>query len=179
MGEDQRAIRDCNAALAIEPKNENALFVRGSSRQNLEDYLGAIEDFSDVLQSIPAGHRRDLPGELPTTARETTSPRWPISARRSILVLRMPPYFECEHLPKRNWEGHQPTPAIRSPITIPASARMRSSRQVRKPAKWRRDKRHLQIGARQSVAVDFACYRRPSAECSIYLGPIDTGVRHG
>jgi hypothetical protein len=69
--------------------------------------------FLTCCSSIPAGHRRDLPGELPITARETTSPRWRTSARRSILVLRMPPYFGCAHLPKRNWEGHQPA-AFRS-----------------------------------------------------------------
>jgi hypothetical protein len=33
--------------------------------------------------------------------------------------------------------------------------------------------RHLQIGARESVTVDFACYTRGSAERRINLRPID------
>jgi tetratricopeptide (TPR) repeat protein len=53
MGREQQAIRDCEAALAIEPDNENALFVRGSAREGLADYAGAIKDFSDVLRRDP------------------------------------------------------------------------------------------------------------------------------
>jgi tetratricopeptide (TPR) repeat protein len=53
MGREQQAIRDCEAALAIEPDNENALFVRGSAREGLADYARAIEDFSEVLRLDP------------------------------------------------------------------------------------------------------------------------------
>jgi tetratricopeptide (TPR) repeat protein len=53
MGREQQAIRDCEAALAIEPDNANALFVRGSAREGLADYPGAIKDFSEVLRLDP------------------------------------------------------------------------------------------------------------------------------
>jgi regulator of sirC expression with transglutaminase-like and TPR domain len=35
LGEDEAAIQDCNAALAIAPDNENALFVRASAKDGL------------------------------------------------------------------------------------------------------------------------------------------------
>jgi len=53
MGKDEQAIEDCNAALGIDPKSENALFIRGSARQNLADYLNAIKDYTEVLRLDP------------------------------------------------------------------------------------------------------------------------------
>jgi tetratricopeptide (TPR) repeat protein len=50
MGQDKRAIQDSNAALAIAPDNENALFVRASAHQGKTDYAEAIQDFTDVLR---------------------------------------------------------------------------------------------------------------------------------
>jgi tetratricopeptide (TPR) repeat protein len=41
-------------ALAIDPKSENALFVRGAARQHLADYSGAIRDYSDALRLDPS-----------------------------------------------------------------------------------------------------------------------------
>jgi tetratricopeptide (TPR) repeat protein len=53
MGRDEAAIRDCNAALAIAPDNENALFVRASAHQGKMDYSEAIQDFTNVLRLDP------------------------------------------------------------------------------------------------------------------------------
>jgi tetratricopeptide (TPR) repeat protein len=53
MGRERQAIQDCDAALMIEPDNENALFVRGTAREGLADYTGATQDFSDVLRLDP------------------------------------------------------------------------------------------------------------------------------
>jgi tetratricopeptide (TPR) repeat protein len=53
IGQDEAAIQDCNAALAIAPDNENALFVRGSAHQGKMDYSEAIQDFTDVLRIDP------------------------------------------------------------------------------------------------------------------------------
>jgi tetratricopeptide (TPR) repeat protein len=53
MGQDEVAIRDCNAALAVAPDNENALFVRASAHQGKMDYSEAIQDFTDVLRLDP------------------------------------------------------------------------------------------------------------------------------
>jgi tetratricopeptide (TPR) repeat protein len=53
VGADEVAIRDCNAALAIAPDNENALFVRASAHQGKMHYSEAIQDFTDVLRLDP------------------------------------------------------------------------------------------------------------------------------
>jgi tetratricopeptide (TPR) repeat protein len=53
MGQDEAAIRDCNAALAIAPDNENALFVRASAHQGKMDYSEAVQDFTYVLRLDP------------------------------------------------------------------------------------------------------------------------------
>jgi tetratricopeptide (TPR) repeat protein len=53
MGQDEAAVRDCNAALAIAPNNENALFVRASAHQGKMNYSEAIQDFTDVLRLDP------------------------------------------------------------------------------------------------------------------------------
>jgi len=53
LGEERRAIADCNAALDIEPGNVNALFVRAASYQGLGDYDRAIRDYTEVLRHNP------------------------------------------------------------------------------------------------------------------------------
>jgi tetratricopeptide (TPR) repeat protein len=53
LGEDEAAIQDCNAALAMAPDNENALFVRASAHQGKMDYSEAVRDFTSVLRLDP------------------------------------------------------------------------------------------------------------------------------
>jgi tetratricopeptide (TPR) repeat protein len=54
MGQDERAIPDCNAALKIEPDNPNALFVRAASYQGMAEYGKATRDYTEVLRLDPA-----------------------------------------------------------------------------------------------------------------------------
>jgi tetratricopeptide (TPR) repeat protein len=53
LGDDKRALADCNAALKIEPDNANALFVRAASYQGLAEYEKAIHDYTEVLRLDP------------------------------------------------------------------------------------------------------------------------------
>jgi tetratricopeptide (TPR) repeat protein len=53
IGESNRAIADCNAALQIDPGDANALFVRAASHQGKADYTKAIRDYTEVLQLEP------------------------------------------------------------------------------------------------------------------------------
>jgi tetratricopeptide (TPR) repeat protein len=53
IGENNRAIADCNAALQIDPGDANALFVRAASHQGKADYTKAIRDYTEVLQLEP------------------------------------------------------------------------------------------------------------------------------
>jgi tetratricopeptide (TPR) repeat protein len=54
LGQDKRAVADCDAALEIESDNPNALFVRAVSYQGMAEYAKAIRDYTEVLRLDPA-----------------------------------------------------------------------------------------------------------------------------
>jgi tetratricopeptide (TPR) repeat protein len=53
LGQDGQALLDCNAALAIEPDNQNALFVCGTAYQGVAESGKAIHDYTEVLRLDP------------------------------------------------------------------------------------------------------------------------------
>jgi tetratricopeptide (TPR) repeat protein len=54
LGQNERAVADCDAALEIESDNPNALFVRAASYQGMAEYAKAIRDYTEVLRLDPA-----------------------------------------------------------------------------------------------------------------------------
>ena len=53
LGDQRRAIQDCNKAIKLDPKNSDLYLLRGLAKANLDDHRGAIQDYNKAIELNP------------------------------------------------------------------------------------------------------------------------------